>query len=216
MKNGCQDLDVGGAARELLARKPAIDRNETLRVANELFPNEKLLPLSDVSLDFTCPPDDELHIACFPGLTVIAAKEFAIDKPSQLNRRFLSFAGSKHVHLHAMHSVVDWFAMAVWSDGALGRSLSLAPDSGVVEDLGERLPFEQAYWPGQHPAIDPEDADPEDPAYPFAFHPLELGEEALKHFFGYQLEGYIDPSLLAPETIPLMRFRRKKPWYRFW
>lgn len=40
------------------------------------------------------------------------------------------------------------------------------------------------------------------------FHPLELGETALKELFGYQLEGLVDPALLQPESIPHMRYKR--------
>jgi len=96
---------------------------------------------------------------------------------------------------HAMHSAVDWFAMAKWSSGTLLRSLSLAPDNGIIEDLGTRLPFEAPYWAGRHPAVDPEDED--DGPCPFPFHPLELGEGALRSLFGYQLEGYVDASPLV-------------------
>ncbi|MEU6287191.1 hypothetical protein [Streptomyces sp. NPDC046988] len=54
--------------------------------------------------------------------------------------------------LHAMHSAVDWLAFAVWEDGRLDRSLSLSPDSGVTENIGEPLPFELPYWAGERPA----------------------------------------------------------------
>ena len=110
-----------------------------------------------------------------------------------------------------MHSVVDWFAYAIWKDGKLQRSLSLSPDSGVLEDIGPRLPFEEPYWAGDHPALDPEE---EESAYPFAFHPLELGEAALLELVGYQLEG-VD-GRVEPEEIPLMRFKRSKSWWKFW
>ncbi|WP_439145646.1 DUF6928 family protein [Streptomyces canus] len=33
-----------------------------------------------------------------------------------------------------MHSVVGWFAFAAWGDGRLLRSLSLSPDSGIIEN----------------------------------------------------------------------------------
>jgi hypothetical protein len=36
--------------------------------------------------------------------------------------------------------------------------------------------------------------------YPFPFHPLELGEAALREFFGYRLEGIVDPGPIEPET----------------
>jgi hypothetical protein len=112
-----------------------------------------------------------------------------------------------------MHSVVDWFAYAYWSDGKLVRALSLSPDSGVLEDTGARLPFEEAYWSGQHPALDP-DEDSGD--YPFPFHPLELGEAALGALFGYQLEGPVDRALLEPEAIELLRLQRARSKWKFW
>jgi hypothetical protein len=102
-----------------------------------------------------------------------------------------------------MHSVVDWFAFAQWTRGRLVRSLSLSPDSGILENIGQRLPFEDPFWSGQHPATDDDQND-----YPFPFHPLELGEAALKEFFGYQLEGSIDPTLLEPESVPLVKYKR--------
>ena len=48
------------------------------------------------------------------------------------------------------------------------------------------------------------------------FHPPELGEAALKDFFGYQLEGILDPELLQPEAIPLIKYKRKRSWWKIW
>jgi len=201
-------------AREALAGKPALDRDATSKLASALFPGEKLEPIGNGDLSYTCPPDDEIHIGCFPGVSIVAAKEFGIDCPSKLPRRFIAAGGGGVVTLHAMHSVVDWFAYAMWVDGKLVRSLSLSPDSGILEDIGPHLPFEKPYWSGEHPAVDSEE---EKDTYPFPFHPLELGEETLKDRFGYQLEGFIDPSLLEPESIPLVRYKRSRSsWWKFW
>lgn len=120
-------------------------------------------------LSFTCPPDDELVVGCFPGLSILAAKELGIDNPSALDPRFLSAARGSAVYLHAMHSAVDWFAYAIWTEGKLKRSLSLSPDSGVIEDIGPRLAFEEPYWDGQHPLGDPDEDEEDD--YPFASTP---------------------------------------------
>ena len=169
------------------------------------FPREKLDCVGDCDLSHTSPPDNELHIGCFPGVSVIAAKEFGIDYPSMLPQKFIAAGGPGTVTLHAMHSVVDWFAFAQWTNGKLLRSLSLSPDSGILEDIGERMPFEEPYWSGDHPADDEEEA--EETPYPFPFHPLELGEAALRELFGYQLEGYIDNSLLDPFSVPLVRYK---------
>lgn len=202
-----------GDPRRLLASQPALDRDETGKVVEALFPKEKLEPQEDTCLMWTSPPDNEIRIGCFPGIVIVAAKEFAIDYPSKIPVRFLDYAGSRTVHLHAMHSVVDWFAFAVWRNGKLERSLSLAPDSGIVENTGQRLPFEEPYWAGAHPAGDPDD---DGPPYPLPFHPLDLGESALRELFGYYLEGYADPSLLDPESIPLLCYKRKKSFFKLW
>jgi hypothetical protein len=203
-----------GSAKTALGTLPVLDREASVELANRLFPSEKLESLPDGTLSFTNPPDDELVVGSVSGVSIVAAKEFAIDRPSQLPAVFLLQAPPGITYLHAMHSVVDWFAFAVWENGKLLRSLSLSPDSGIVEDIGDRLPFEEPFWAGKHPAIDP---DEEEDDYPFPFHPLELGEAALAEFFGYQLEGFVDPSLLEPEQIPLLRFKRTKAsWWKRW
>jgi hypothetical protein len=198
---------VNGSVSEILKSDPELDREAASALARKLFPSEKLEPLDDGDLLFTCPPDDELVVGCFPGLSIIAATEFGIDNPSELDPKFLGAARGSTVYLHAMHSVVDWFAYAIWIDEKLKRSLSLSPDSGVIEDIGPRLAFEEPYWAGQHQVFDPEEEKDDD--YPFPFHPLELGEAALYELFGYQLEGDA-PSDVQPENITLARFKRSR------
>lgn len=198
--------------KEVLKSYPTLDRDATITLVSKLFASEKLLALSDSDLSFTSPPNNEIVAACFPGLVVVAAKEFGIDYPSKLPAKFIDTFSEGILFLHAMHSVVDWFAFAVWNSGKLQRSLSLSPDSGIMEDIGTRLPFEGPYWAGDHPVVDPYE---DDAAYPLVFHPLELGDAALQEFFGYRLEGLLDASQLEPERIPLMRFKRKKAWWRF-
>ncbi|MFJ9730973.1 DUF6928 family protein [Streptomyces sp. NPDC101171] len=61
-------------------------------------------------------------------------------RPSELPEHLVAASAGRRLVLHAMHSVVDWLAFAVWEDGRLVRSLSLSPDSGVILhplDLGE-------------------------------------------------------------------------------
>jgi hypothetical protein len=86
--------------------------------------------------------------------------------------------------------------------GRLRRSLSLSPDSGIIENVGEPLPFEQPYWAGERPV----DTDEPDQPYPLPFHPLEMAEDALRNLFGFNYEGlYLDddPDL---EQITLAGF----------
>lgn len=141
---------------------------------------------------------------------MVAAREFGIDYPSRLPQRFIAAGRKGTATLHAMHSGVDWFAYAIWKDGRLVRSLSLAPDCGILENIGQPLSFEEPYWSGAQPAVTAAQGE----TYPFPFDPLDLGEAALKELFGYQLEGFIDASLLEPESIPLVRYRRPaRPWW---
>ncbi len=196
--------------REVLSRRPEPDRDKSLRLAEQLFPGEKLTPMEDGSLLWTSPEEGVLCVGCFPGVSVVAAIEFGIDYPSQLDKSFIAAGGSGSVYLHAMHSVVDWFAFACWKDGTLTRSLSLSPDCGILEDIGQKLPFEKPYWDGEFPAIDPEEEEELEDAYPFPFQPLELGEAALLAFFGYQIEGPDVPLSVDAEKIPLMQFKRSK------
>jgi len=199
-----------GNAAEVLKSNPEIDRDKTIEFTQKLFPKEKLEPIKDGDLSYTCPPDDIIYAGYFSGVYVVAAKEFGIDFPSNLQASFINSNYGNIIQLHAMHSVVDWFAFAIWENGKLKRSLSLSPDSGILEDIGEKLPFEIPYWNDEHPAGDPEDE------YPLPFHPLELGEIALSEFFGYVLEGAFESSLFEPEDVPLLGFKRIKRWWKFW
>src|SRR5688500_15454420 len=95
-----------GAPSSALGSQPSLDRDATLRLASSLFPRENLEEAGQGDLSYTCPPDDEIVIGRFPGVSVVAAKEFGIDFPSRLPQRFLEALPSQNVYLHAMHSVV--------------------------------------------------------------------------------------------------------------
>jgi hypothetical protein len=203
-----------GSVPQQLRSHPELDRSASESIANRLFPKETLTRLEDGDLSFTSPPDNELLVGAFAGATILAAAEFAGDKPSALPSAFVEESRERSLYLHAMHSVVDFFAYGVWQDRKLQRALSLSPDSGIIENIGVALPFEEPYWAGSHPAIDPAEADEID--YPFLFHPLDLGEAALAAMFGYHLEGPVEDGLIKPESIPLARFRRSKARWKLW
>jgi hypothetical protein len=209
---GAKDWMVFYAERDVpsvLRERPTLDREATERLAARLFPGHTVTALDDVSLLDGNPPDDEVYAAVWPGAMVVCSGELGIDRPSTLDRRFIEAGAGRTIYLHAMHSVVDWFAFAVWqSDGQLRRALSLSPDSGIVENIGDPLPFEEPFWAGDRPAVDPEDDDDEDP-YPLAFHPLELGEEALGALFGFVYEGPASVDTIDPEDITLAAFALK-------
>jgi len=209
----CMLVYANGDPRVALGRKPSLDAEASLRLAGSLFPGERLAESGRGDLTDTDPPDNEIYLGQFGDVAVVAAREFGIDNPSRIAQHFLTAAPFADAYLHAMHSVVDWFAFAQWKRGTLVRALSLSPDSGIIENIGNTLPFEHSYWSGQHPALDPEE-DPD--FYPFPFHPLELGEAALLDMFGYQLEGDISSSRFEPESIELLHLKRSRSWWKLW
>lgn len=122
---------------------------------------------SDGALFFDCyPPEGVVYAGSFPGIDILCDRDVMDYLPSQFPARYLDAAVGRRVILHAMHSVTDTFAYAVWEDGRLIRSLCLSPGDGITENIGDPLPFEAPYWAGGHPAGD---------GYPLPFHPLLLG-----------------------------------------
>ena len=208
------DSDV----REVLAGSPQLDRAATEELVRRLYPDRAVEPVADGTLAEDSNPDDDLvYAAVWPGAALVCVGEVALDAPSTLDPRFLEEGRGRTVLLHAMHSVVDWTAFAVWdTQGRLQRSLSVNADDEVIEDLGERLPFEAPFWAGEHPATEDEDDDD-----PLPFHPLELGEAALDHLFGFVFEGYGDvvQSAVDPFDVSLAGFRlgaeprRRRGWF---
>jgi hypothetical protein len=179
-------------AGKVLRSGPVLDREAAAAVAAALYPGREITPIDDSTLDESLNPEDgEIYVAAYPGLTVVCTTDAAEDYPSRISPALLEAVPARQVYVHAMHSVVDWFAYAIWTDGTLTRSLSLSPDSGIMENIGDPLPFEQPYWAGERAlATDPEDDQP----YPLPFHPLELGEDALRELLGFSIEGAAGPD----------------------
>jgi hypothetical protein len=194
---------AGGEIRPILASAPALDRDATRVLVRRLYPAYQAEIADGTLLEEAHPEYDRIYAGCFPGLAGVCTSDAALDQPSQLDQRFLAEARGRTVYLHAMHSVVDWFAYAVWSgDGTLRRALSLSPDSGIMEDIGPPLEFEQPYWPGERPLA----AAGNQGSYPFPFHPLELAEAALRALFGFNYEGRVRDDDIDLERIVLAGF----------
>jgi len=102
-------------------------------------------------------------------------------------------------------------AFAFWEAGPLLRSLSLSPDSGIIENIGEPLPFEMPYWAGDRPADVIPWPDQDDEPYALPFHPLELGEDALRALCGFVQEGRPEPDDIDAGSIALHGFRVRDP-----
>jgi hypothetical protein len=202
------DGDVPG----LLRRVGAADLDRTVTMMRRLYPGREIEQCEGTNLwNGVYPPEGTVCAASWPGVEVIGDQEVMIDAPSELPEHLVAASAGRRLVLHAMHSVVDWLAFAVWEDGRLVRSLSLSPDSGIIENIGEPLSFELPYWAGDRPAdVIPWPDEDEEP-YPLPFHPLELGEEALRALCGFVREGRPEPDDIDTGSIRLHGFRVRDP-----
>lgn len=142
------------------------------------------------------PPEGTVYAGSFPDIDILCDRDVMDYLPSEFPARYLDAAVGRRVILHAMHSVTDILAYATWENGSLVRSLCLSPDDGIVENIGDPLPFEAPYWAGEHPVAD---------RYPLPFHPLELGGAALRALFGFVIEG--KPADIDAESVRLAGFQ---------
>ncbi|MFF5344416.1 DUF6928 family protein [Streptomyces althioticus] len=202
------DGDVPTALR----RVGAADLDRTVGMLRRLHPGRRIEKCEGSTLwGGLYPPDGTTYAAGWPGVDVVADRTVMIDAPSELPEHLVAASAGRRLVLHAMHSVVDWLAFAVWDDGRLVRSLSLSPDSGIIENIGEPLPFELPYWAGDRPADVIPWPDEDEETYPLPFHPLELGEDALRALCGFVQEGCPEPDDVDADTICLHGFQMRNP-----
>ncbi|CAL9469985.1 hypothetical protein SUDANB121_02829 [Nocardiopsis dassonvillei] len=203
-----------GDTAELLRRVPpgAADRERTDALVRRLYPGAAIGPYGEVALgEGAYPPGGTVHAGAWPGLELLCDRGFMVDRPSELPVHLVAAGSGRRLVLHAMHSVVDWLAFAVWEDGRLVRSLSLSPDGGVMEDIGDPLPFEAPYRNGDRPADVVPWPDEEPRPYPLPFHPLEFGEDALRALCGFVLEGMPEPDGVDTDSVRLHGYRLQAP-----
>lgn len=201
-----------GDVPELLRHVGAADLARTTSMMRQLYPGREIEECEGSNLwDGVYPPKGTAYAASWPGVEVIGDQRVMIEAPSQLPEHLVAASADRRLVLHAMHSVVDWLAFAVWEDGCLVRSLSLSPDSGIIENIGEPLPFELPYWAGERPAdIVPWPGEEEEP-YALPFHPLDLGEDALRALCGFIQEGRPEPDDVDADAIELYGFHVREP-----
>ncbi|TDD95346.1 DUF6928 family protein [Actinomadura rubrisoli] len=199
-----------GDVKEVLRAAPPPDPEQTAALIERLYPGWTVREGEPSSLGDGCYPRyGTTYATRLPGVDIICDQRVMLDRPSQLPAHLIEAGAGRRVILHAMHSVVDWLAFAVWEDGRLIRSLSLSPDSGVMENIGDPFPFEAAYWAGEHPVAD--DPGWSDEPYALPFHPLDLGEDALRALLGFILEGEPEPDDADPDDVGLLGFQLTDP-----
>lgn len=185
------------------------DPAEVAELLRELHPGYEVTPIGEGSLgDYVYPPEDTSYATILAGAELFCDRRLVPGSPSQLPPRLLRAGADRRIIVHGMHSGSDWLGFAVWENGDLVRSLSVSPDGGVGENIGEPYEFELPYWAGEHPV---RPSFPGDGPYPLPFHPLELGGDALRALFGFIEEGRPQPDDIDPFEVPLHGFRVADP-----
>lgn len=188
----------------LLSAVP-VPRARVEQAVRRVHPGYRIEYDEETTLEETSPADDVTNATVLPGAEIFCDWRLVFDRPSDLPEHLLALGAGRRIIMHGMHSVVDWLCFAVWEDGRLVRSLSLSPDSGIIENIGEPYAFELPYWAGEHPVV-PIAGWPNDSPYALPFHPLALGEVALRELFGFILEGMPQEADVDPDSVPVHSF----------
>ncbi|MEU4221078.1 DUF6928 family protein [Actinoplanes sp. NPDC026623] len=197
-----------GDLRPALRGAVGADPAEVLDLVRGMHIGYEVTPIGDGLLgEDVYPPDDTSYATALAGAELFCDRRLVCDPPSQLPATLLRAGADRRIIMHGMHSVSDRLYFAVWENGSLVRSLSVSPDAGITENIGEPYDFERPYWAGERPVESTLSGDP----YPLPFHPLELGEDALRALFGFILEGLPDPSDVDPYEVPVRGFRVADP-----
>ncbi|MES9535997.1 MULTISPECIES: hypothetical protein [unclassified Actinomadura] len=199
-----------GDVRSALAGASDPDRAATERLVRRVHPGFAVEGIADGRLDDAYPPDDVTFALAAAGVDLVIDRRLVLDRPSELPEHLRRLGAGRRVVMHGMHSVVDWLAFAIWEDGTLVRSLSLSPDSGIMENIGEPLEFERPYWAGER-AVEPDPTWDDEEPYALPFHPLEMGEDALRFLFGFVIEGRWEDTDIDAGAVPVHGFRVTDP-----
>ncbi|NJP33588.1 DUF6928 family protein [Micromonospora thermarum] len=200
-----------GDIRPALLGATRSERAETEALVSRVHPGYLVEPADSSTLfEVVYPPDDLTYATTLAGAELYCDRRLALDRPSELPEHLRRVGAGRRIVMHGMHSVVDALAFAVWEDGELIRSLSLSPNGGIMEDIGEPHEFELPYWAGEHP-VEPVPGWPNQHPYPLPFHPLDLGEEALRALFGFVVEGRPEPGDVDADAVHVYGFRVTDP-----
>jgi hypothetical protein len=173
-----------GLPRDALIGYPEPDVARSRALVEAAFPGREIVVEAETNLDVAIYPS--VGSACagvFGDVAVLTGGDLARGQPSELTDLVLRLAPDSQACAVLMMSVVDWYAFAVWDRGRLIRSFSASPADGVLEDVGEPLPFEA---PGATP--------------------IERANEALRTYLGFVQEGRWERDGLDPEELTLTKF----------
>ncbi|WP_025272489.1 DUF6928 family protein [Haloglycomyces albus] len=161
-------------------------------------------PTGDIMLDFAVWPQPNIVcVASLPGYDIISTRSLAHDLPSETYRQFSNLIDGRDVVYVAMHSMEDWASFGIWRGKSVRRMVSMSPRLGILENFGRHFSFENTFWAGERSV----------PDYSLEFHPIDFGNEVLREFFGFVLEGRVDEQCIDLEEVLLPSFRAAEDTY---
>ncbi|WP_238013217.1 hypothetical protein KZZ52_28250 [Dactylosporangium sp. AC04546] len=114
----------------ILRQRPAVDPGRAREMVDRLHPGFRIEPDGESDLWEACyRPDDTVYALSVPGLDLAGDRRFTFDRPSGLPPHLLRLGADRRILLHAMHSVSDGLAFAVWRTVSSSRSTPTSADS---------------------------------------------------------------------------------------
>lgn len=188
---------------------------ETL--ARNVIGDSVLVPRGETTLDRVASgADDEIGVAVYGRLAVIAGPRLAATAPSQLPTELVTARPTAHAYLVHTDTDAAYGVFAQWDQGRLRRSFAADPVD-IVENEGLPFLFERPFWAGEHPLqyVDGVAHDPQ--ALPF--HPVEFAACAAHNWLGLRL----DAASASPDDtgsdfpisrLPVSRFAIRPPGHQ--
>jgi len=169
----------GGLPRQDLATHPLGSVDASRRAAEAVLPGLVGDQLPDGELAEYCYPYDGIYAGTFGGTALVTSQHDEL-------LSWVPPGGGRNAYRVYMQSVVSSASLSYWGADGTFRDFGGSLEDGPFTNIGQPLPFEVPFWAGQF--RDPNIAA-EYPGGHMPFHPMDLGEEALREFFGFVGEG---------------------------
>ena len=198
-----------GMKAQLVAVSPGLPRDDLIahpigsvqasrQAAESVLPGLVGEQVRDGSLAEDCYPQSQVYAGTFGDTWIVAS-----DHDSLLGWEPPDDDRDRNAIRVFLHSVVTMAGFTYWGSDGSHREFVGSWEEGAPVNDGDELPFEQSFWAGQQ---DPDGEARELHGSEMPFNPMDLGEEALREFFGFVGEGEPHPTDLDGFDIVLHGF----------
>jgi len=186
-----------GLPRQDLASQPIGPVEASRQAAESVLPGLVGDQLPDGELAEYCYPYSGVYAGTFGRTWLVACQHDALLSWVPADR-------SRNGFRVFMQSVVSAAGFNYWGADNTFREFGGSLEDGLYTSNGQPLRFEIPFWAGDfhYPGVDDEHRG----TAPMPFHPMDLGEEALREFFGFVGEGMPRADDLDAFEIPLHGF----------